>query len=386
MACDPDGPPLARVFKTMTDPYVGRLSLCRLLSGTLSSDVILTNTRSHSDERLHTIETLRGKEAVPLPEVVAGDLFAVPKLSEAATGDTLAPRHMPVSVLEPLFPEPDPPALSIAIHPRTKADEDKMMSSLHRLLQEDPALSVRRDDETHQTILEGAGETHVAVPWSAWHESSAWTWSARTSWSPTARPSPERSRPRAATRSRPAGTDSSGWCHSESTRLPRGEGFAFADEVVGGAIPRQYIPAVEKGVLEAMAQGGVFGYPVVDVAVTCRRRQTPRGRLLGDELQDGGHPGLPGGPGRGRHRCSSSRSPGSRSPCPPSFRATCSVTSTPAGAACRAPDVDARRPPDLVALVPTAELARYAVDLRSLTGGRGRFRRRARPLRRGPPS
>lgn len=157
---DPDGEPLAVVYKTLTDPYVGKVSLLKVLSGTITPDTVLTNPRTHNEERLHTLFTIRGKEHDEVAEAPAGDLVAVAKLTDTATGDTLAPRSMPVVVP---VPPPPTPVLAIAIRPRSKGDEDKLMTSLHRLQDEDPALAVRRDDETHQTVLAGMGDTHLSV-------------------------------------------------------------------------------------------------------------------------------------------------------------------------------------------------------------------------------
>jgi elongation factor G len=374
VACDPDGPPLARVFKTMTDPYVGRLSLCRLLSGTVRPDVVLTNVRTHSDERLHTIETLRGKEAVPVPEVVAGDLFAVPKLSEAATGDTLAPRNMPVSVLSPPFPDPDPPALSIAIHPRTKADEDKMMSSLHRLLQEDPALSVRRDDETHQTILEGAGETHVAVALERLARKFGVAVERDDLLVPYRQTITRTAEAEGRYKKQTGGHGQFGVVSLRVTPLPRGEGFSFANEVVGGAIPRQYIPAVEKGVHEAMEQGSTLGCPVVDVAVTCMDGKHHPVDSSEMSFKMAGILGF-------REALTKAEpvllEPISRVEVivPAELQGDVLGDLNARRGRVLGSDVDARGYQIVVALVPLAELARYAVDLRSLTSGRGRFRR-----------
>ncbi len=160
VACDPGGQPLARVFKTISDPYVGKISLLRVLSGTIRPDTVLTNSRTHDDERLHVLQLLRGKQAQPTDEARAGDIVAVPKLAGMATGDTLAPKGTPVLVPPP---PSEPAALSVAIRPKSKGDEDKLMTGLHRLQEEDPTLVVERVDETHQTILRGTGETHLAM-------------------------------------------------------------------------------------------------------------------------------------------------------------------------------------------------------------------------------
>ena len=157
---DPGGQPLALVYRTIADPYVGKVSFLKVLSGTIRPDVVLTNPRTHSDERLHGLFTMRGKEQVQVQYLPAGDLGAVSKLSDTSTGDTLAPKGTPVTVPAPEVPVP---VLSVAILPKSKGDEDKLMTGLHRLQDEDRALFIRRDDETHQTILSGMGETHLSI-------------------------------------------------------------------------------------------------------------------------------------------------------------------------------------------------------------------------------
>ena len=160
ITCDPTGQPLARVFKTISDPYVGKISLMRVQSGTIRPDSVLTNPRTHRDERLHVLQLLQGHEAKPANQAEAGDIVAVPKLADVTTGDTLAPKGTPI-----YFPSisTEPVSLSVAIKPKSKGDEDKLMTGLHRLQEEDPALLVERVDETHQTILRGTGETHLTV-------------------------------------------------------------------------------------------------------------------------------------------------------------------------------------------------------------------------------
>ena len=370
VACDPSGRPLARVFKTISDPYVGKISLLRVLSGTIRPDTVLTNARTHGDERLHVLERLRGKDAQPTNEARAGDIVAVPKLSDVATGDTLAPKGTAMLVPPPA---PEPPALSVAIRPRSKGDEDKLMTGLHRLQEEDPALVVERVDETHQTILRGTGETHLAVA----ADRLARKFGVEVITEDVLVPYRESIAARAEAEGRykkqSGGHGQYGVTSIRIEPLGRGEGFHFVDRVVGGAIPRQYIPAVEKGVIEAMGQGGPHGYPVVDVQVTCL---------------DGKH-----------HPVDSSEM---------SFRMAGSLAfkeamvnagpillepvsllevTVPAGMQGNVlGDLNARRGrvqgtdtlvagvQKITALVPTAEIQRYAVDLRSLTGGRGRFR------------
>ncbi|HEV2369561.1 MAG TPA: elongation factor G, partial [Acidimicrobiales bacterium] len=263
---DPSGDPLAYVFKTLADPYVGKVSLFKVLSGTLRPDVVLTNPRSHADERLHALFALRGKEHVEVPEVQAGDLAAVAKLSDTATGDTLAPKTTPVTI--PSLPVPDP-VLSIAIRPRSKGDEDKLMTALHKLQEEDPALRVRRDDETHQTLLAGMGETHLTIVTERLQRKFGVEVETEPVQVPYRETISHAAEAEGKYKKQTGGHGQFGVANLKVEPAERGEGFTFVDQIVGGAIPRQFIPAVEKGIAETMQQGGHFGFPVVDVRVTC---------------------------------------------------------------------------------------------------------------------
>ncbi|MGH9297828.1 MAG: elongation factor G, partial [Acidimicrobiales bacterium] len=263
---DPDAPPLARVFKTIADPYVGRISLLHLLSGTIKADSVLTNSRTHTDERLHSLQLLRGKEARPITEAAAGDIIAVPKLTDVHTGDTLAPKHTPVLVEAP---PPPAPVLSIALRPHAKGDEDKLMTALHRLQEEDGAISVRRDDDTHQTILSGMGDTHLQIACEKLYRKFGVDVEIEPVKVPYRETISKQAEAEGKYKKQTGGHGQYGVCNLRIEPLERGSGFEFTDAVVGGAIPRQFIPAVEKGVKEAMASGGAFGFPVVDVRVTC---------------------------------------------------------------------------------------------------------------------
>ena len=148
------------VWRTIDDRFVGKLSVARCLSGTITPDTMLRNTRSGVDEKLHSLLWLRGSTHEPASKVVAGDLFAVPKLSSTGTGDTLTAKDQPVRVH---WPSPPPAAFQVAISPKSKGDDDKLMTALHRLIDEDPDLSVQRNAETHQTVVGGRGETHVQI-------------------------------------------------------------------------------------------------------------------------------------------------------------------------------------------------------------------------------
>ena len=367
--CDPSGPPLAYVWKTMADPYVGKVSLFKVLSGTIRPDTVLNNPRTHGDERLHALFTLRGKDQEQLPDVPAGDIAAVAKLGATTTGDTLAPKGTPVRV--PPAPAPEP-VLSIAIRPRSKGDEDKLMTALHRLQDEDPALVVRRDDETHQTLLAGMGETHLAIV----TERLARKFGVEVETEEVQVPYRETiTKPADAEgkyKKQTGGHGQFGVAFIKVEPIERGGGFEFVDQIVGGAIPRQFIPAVEKGVAETMARGGVFGFPVVDVKVV---------------LYDGKY-----------HSVDSSemsfKMAGSigfqeaMAKAGPVLLEPVSLLEVTVPAAYQGDvmgDLNARRgrvqgtdagndgEQIIVAMVPTSEVQRYAIDLRSLTGGRGRF-------------
>ena len=370
ITCDPSGPPLAYVWKTLVDRHVGKVSLFKVLSGTLRPDVVLANPRSHGDERLHALFTLRGKDQVPLDEVAAGDLAAVAKLSDTATGDTLAPKGTPVVIAGV---EPSPPALTIAISPRSKGDEDKLMTSLHRLQDEDPALSVRRDDETHQTLLSGMGETHLSIVL----ERLARKFGVEVATEDVRVPYRETiTAPAAAEgkyKKQAGGHGQYGVASIRIEPLERGGGFEFVDNIVGGAIPRQFIPAVEKGIAETMARGGHYGHPVVDVRVA----------LVDGKYHsvDSSEMSFKMAGSLGFQEALAAAAPVILEPI-----SRLSVTVPPSYQGEVMGDLNARRgrvqgtttsgdgaESTIEAMVPTSEIARYAVDLRSLTGGRGRF-------------
>ncbi|MCU4184875.1 elongation factor G [Acidiferrimicrobium sp. IK] len=266
VAPDPDGPPLMQVWKTVADRHVGRISLCKVLSGTIAADATLVDTRTHSDVRVHAPFSLRGHEQLPVSELACGDLAALAKLTDVATGDTLAPRNMPVSLVAP---EPPRPVLAVGIRPKTAGDDDKLMTALHRLAEEDPTVEVRRDDDTHQTLLVGMGETHLAVA----AEKLARKFGVEIEFDDVVVPYRETiggsAQAEGKYKKQTGGHGQYGVATLLVEPLEPGGGFEFVDRIVGGAIPKQFIPAVQKGVEEAMASGGVHGHPVVDVRVTC---------------------------------------------------------------------------------------------------------------------
>ena len=367
--CDPSGQPLALVFKTVADPYVGKVTFFKVLSGTIRPDAQLTNPRTHADERLHGLFTMRGKEQDQVPEVPAGDIAAVAKLTDTGTGDTLAPKGTPVTV--PLV-EPPPPVLSIAIKPKSKGDEDKLMTGLHRLQDEDPALRVRRDDETRQTLLSGMGETHLAIVTERLARKFGVEVDTEELRVPYRETITREADAEGKYKKQTGGHGQFGVAFVRVEPLERGGGFEFVDKIVGGAIPRQFIPAVEKGVAEAMQTGGVYGYPVVDVRVTCFDGKYHPVDSSEMSFKMAGSLGF--------KEAMAKAGPVLLEPV-----SLLEVTVPTAYQGDVMGDLNSRRgrvqgtesagdgEQTITALVPTSEVLRYAIDLRSITGGRGRF-------------
>ncbi|MEX2458304.1 MAG: elongation factor G [Actinomycetota bacterium] len=262
---DPSGPLTGLVFKTISDPYVGKISLVRVASGTLRPDSSVHNATQNLEERIGQLFTLRGKEHESVSEVPAGDIAAIAKLAKTTTGDTLTAkgddaRFPSIELPEPLY--------AVAVEPKTKGDEDKLSTALHRSVEEDPTVHVERSDETHQTVLYGMGEAHVDVLLERMKRKfgvEVATLPAKIAYKETIRGS-GRGLGRHVKQS--GGHGQYGVCHIEIEPLPRGGGFEYVDKIVGGVIPHQYIPSVEKGVVRAMAEGAVSGNPMVDVRCT----------------------------------------------------------------------------------------------------------------------
>lgn len=364
-----DGEALAFVFKSIADRHVGQLSLLKVLSGRITPDDHLQNTRTGSDVRLHSLLSTLGGEQTAAAAAPCGDILAVAKLSDVHTGDTLAPKHKPVT----LDPIALPPAtLPVAVHARTQADEDKLGIALGRLLDEDPSLRLERNEETRQTILWGLGETHVRTAMDRLQRKfgvAVDTEDVRIAYRETIAGHGEAE---GRHKKQSGGRGQFGVCSLKVDPTPRGEGFSFVDAVVGGAIPRQFIPAVEKGIVEVMSEGGALGFPVVDVQVTCYDGKFHA--VDSDEMsfKIAGRTGF-------REACAAA------GPVilEPVSRVEITVPSSVQGDALgdlnsrrgrvQGTEVGADGDQVIVALVPTSELLRYAIDLRSLSGGRGSF-------------
>lgn len=259
-----DAPGSAFVFKTLSDPYVGRITMFRVMSGKLRPDSTVFNATRGSDERIGQIFTLRGKTQDQLSEVLAGDIAAVAKLAHTSSGDTLTDKPNPI--VYPSFDSPER-ALAKAISPKTKGDEDKLMTGLTRLQEEDPALQLERNAETHQTVLWGTGETHLEVSLDRLSRKFGIEVQEVALRIPYRETITGKAQGLGRHVKQTGGHGQYAIAHVEAEPLPRGEGFDFVDKIVGGVIPNQFIPSVKKGVEKAMTDGVLAGYPVVDVRV-----------------------------------------------------------------------------------------------------------------------
>jgi elongation factor G len=262
---DPAGPLAAYVFKTISDPYVGRMNLFRVLSGTFLPDSTVLNATKGKDERVGHLLTVRGKAQEPADQVAAGDVGAVAKLADTATGDTLSAKDDPVTLPAPSMPDP---LLPIAIAPKSRGDEEKLSSGLGRAEAEDLTLRVERNPETKQTILWGMGENHIEVTL----ERLKRKYGVEVVQVPLLLPYKETFRQPVKALGRhvkqSGGHGQYAICNIEVEPLPRGAGFEYVDKIYGGAVPNQFIPSVEKGVRKAMEDGLLAGFPVVDIRVT----------------------------------------------------------------------------------------------------------------------
>ncbi|MFE6688887.1 elongation factor G-like protein EF-G2 [Streptomyces sp. NPDC057743] len=275
LGCDPEGPLAAEVVKTSSDPYVGRLSLVRVFSGTLRPDETVhvsghgLTDRGHEDhdvdERVGALSAPFGKQQRPLPQAIAGDLACVAKLTRAETGDTLSAKDSPL-LMEP-WEMPDP-LLPIAIRAHSKADEDKLSQGLARLVAEDPTMRLEHNQDTHQVVLWCMGEAHADVAlerlrsrYGVQVDTVDHKVALRETFGGAAA-----GRGRHVKQS--GGHGQFAICEIEVEPLPGGSGIEFVDKVVGGAVPRQFIPSVEKGVRAQAARGIAAGYPLVDIRVT----------------------------------------------------------------------------------------------------------------------
>ncbi len=378
-ARSPDGEPVQRrpdpaepfaglVFKTSVDPFAGRVSAVRVVSGRLSPDSVVYNPTRRAKERVAKLFKFEGKSLVPAEEAVAGDIVAIPKLSETLTGDTLCDDKHPV-VLDG-FTEPKR-LIAYAIKPKDRRDEEKVIASIHRLIEEDPMLALTRDPQTREVLLQGMGQVHLEVAVERLkrkYDVEVELLEPKVPYKETIR---GRARVQGKHKKQTGGRGQYGDVWLEMEPLPRGGGFEFENRIFGGVVPKQYVPAVEKGILEAMEAGPLGGFPVVDVKVA---------------LVDGSYHSVDSSELAFKIAGALAFKKGMQEASPvllePIMSLEVTVPEEFMGAVIG--DLNARRGRILGvdpqprgqrirAQVPMAEVLRYAPDLRSLTGGAGVF-------------
>ncbi|MDI9613333.1 MAG: elongation factor G [Acidobacteriota bacterium] len=258
-------PYAAYVFKTIADPFAGRISLIKLYSGIIRSDTVYNNQTKEKNEKLGPLQILQGKTMTPIEEVHAGDFFAVTKLRETTTGDTLCDPAQPILFSSVELPEP---SITFAIEPKSRGDEDKISHAMSRIIEEDGAIRYTRDPQTKQLLLAGSDQLHVEVTVSKLRKRYGVEVLLKTPRIPYRETIRGKADVQGRHKKQTGGHGQFGDCWIRMEPLPRGGNFEFVDEIFGGAIPRNFIPAVEKGILEAAERGYLAGNPVVDFKVT----------------------------------------------------------------------------------------------------------------------
>ncbi|HJS98047.1 MAG TPA: elongation factor G [Terriglobales bacterium] len=252
------------VFKTVSDPFAGRISYYKVFSGVLKNDATLQNFTRNTSEKLAHISVMQGKTAVPVNELHAGDIGTVAKLKDTLTGDTLGDKAAPIQYPKVVLPEP---AITFAIEPKTRADEDKLSNGIHKVMEEDAMLRFFRDEQTKEFLIAGTGQQHIEVIVSKLRK----RYHTEVNLKAPKVPYRETIRGKADVQGRhkkqTGGHGQYGDCKIKMEPLPRGGNFEFVNDIFGGAIPRNFIPAVEKGIVEAAQRGFLAGYPVVDFRV-----------------------------------------------------------------------------------------------------------------------
>jgi len=366
--CDENEPFSALVFKIISDPYVGKLALFRVFSGKISSDSRLYNASRGVEEKVGQLLFLRGKNQESAKEIKAGDIGVVAKIDEVYIGDTLADREHPI-VFPPIsYPEP---TYMAAIRPLGKGDEEKISQALSRLMEEDPTFRLYRDPDTKEDIVYGMGDIHLDVLMEKMKRKFGVEVSLTIPQVPYKETIKKPAKAEGKYKRQSGGRGQYGHAFLELEPLPRGQGFEFVDKIVGGVIPRNYIPAVEKGVQEAMQEGVLAGYPVIDVRAT---------------VYDGSYHPVDSSDMAFKIAGSMAFKKGASEAEPvllePIMSVEVIVPEEYMGDVIG--DLNSRRgrilgmdPQDsyqkIRALVPLAELFRYSVDLRSLTQGQGYF-------------
>ncbi len=358
----------AYVFKTLIDPFIGRLSYCRVLSGTVQADTTVWNASKQVREKLGHFYKVLGKRHVSVESAQAGDIVAIGKLKDTQTGDTLCQESAPICYAGLGMPKP---ILSFAVDAKSKAEIDKVSLGLHKLIEEDPTLEVTRNPETKEMVLSGMGQFHIDLALEKLQRKFGADVALHTPKIAYRETIKSQSQAQGKYKKQTGGHGQYGDCWLEVVPQPRGHGFAFSNRIVGGAIPRNFIPAVEKGVLEALHEGPLSGFPVVDVRVTVydgsyhtvdssEMSFKIAGAMALKKAMETAHPVL----------------------LEPVMRVDIDSPTDTVGAVMG--DLNARRGrivsvnalahlERITALVPLAELLRYAIALNAVTGGRASY-------------
>jgi elongation factor G len=358
----------AYVFKTLIDSFVGRLSYCRLLSGTIQADSLVWNASKQVREKLGHFYTLFGKRHTAVASASAGEIVAIGKLHDTQTGDTLCDEKDPICYPAIRLPRP---VLSFAIEAKSKAEIDRVSLGLHKLIEEDPTLEFSRNAETKEMVLSGLGQLHIDLALEKLHRKFGADVTLHIPKIPYRETVQAIAHAQGKYKKQTGGHGQYGDCWLEVAPLPRGKGFSFENRVVGGVIPRNFIPAVEKGVIEAMHEGVLSEFPVVDVRVavydgsyhvvdSSEMSFKIAGSMAFKKAMDAAHPVL----------------------LEPMMTVEIEAPTDAVGAVMG--DLNARRgrilsvsandhAEQITALVPLAELLKYAPLLNSMTGGRGSY-------------
>ena len=259
------GAPSAFVWKTIADPFAGRITMMRIVSGTLKSDTAIHNNTRDTSERLGHLLALQGKNQTHVPELHAGDLGAVAKLKDTHTNDLLADASTKIKVAPISFPEP---LIAYAIEPKSRGDEDKISTSMHRLQEEDPTIGYTRDPQTHELLLSGQGQLHIEVTVAKLKRRFGVEVLLKPPRVPYRETITASTEAHGRHKKQTGGHGQFGDCKIRVEPLPRGSDFAFENDIFGGSIPRQFVPAIEKGIQDARMRGYLAGYPMVDFKAT----------------------------------------------------------------------------------------------------------------------
>ncbi|MGQ9525628.1 MAG: elongation factor G [Armatimonadota bacterium] len=365
-----DAPAAALVWKTSADRYVGKLTYFRVYSGVIKSDAHIYNSSRDREERVGQLYVMRGETQDAAADIRAGDIGAVAKLTETGTGDTLCDRGNPVVLPGIKYPEP---VYSLAVTAKTKADEDKLGPALNRLAEEDPTFRYHRDPQTGETIISGMGDTHLDVMVEALKRKFGVDVNTRLPKVPYRETITTTARAQGRHKKQTGGRGQYGDCWIKMEPLPRGAGFEFVDAIVGGVIPRQYIPAVEKGLLEAMERGYLAGYPTVDIRCTVDDGSYHPVDSSEQAFKTAAHLAF--------QACMAKANPVLLEPIlrveiivPEEFMGDVIGDLNTKRGRVQGMESAGHGRQLIRALVPQAEMLRYAIDLRSLTRGRGTFR------------